>query len=109
VIGTSTVTDTVSLGDGSSTVSATVIVIDPAATSLSLYPQNPTVPGTGSTLQFRAAGGTGPGTYTFTSGKPEEGRIDPVTGFYEQIGVKNVRVIVTDASGATAKTIVRVK
>jgi hypothetical protein len=109
-ITTETVTDTVQLRDGTgTTVAATVIVIDPAATPLSLYPQNPTVPGAGSTLQFQASGGTGPGTYTFTSGKPEEGRIDLVTGFYEQIGIKNVKVIVTDASGATASTVVRVK
>jgi hypothetical protein len=105
-----TVTDVVELRDGAGTaVTAKVIVINPAVVPLSLYPQNPTVPGIGSTLQFQGTGGTGPGTYTFSSTKPQEGRIDPQTGFYKQVGVKNVQVIVTDASGATASTVVKVK
>jgi hypothetical protein len=101
-------TDTVQLSDGTgATESATVTVI-PVST-LSLKPQSPTVSAIGDTIQFEASGGTGPGTYTFTSGKPEQGSIDALTGYYVQLGVKNVTVTVTDAAGATANTVVKFK
>jgi hypothetical protein len=93
--------------DAGATVSARVTVI--SVSTLSLSPQNPILSGIGDTIQFQAKGGTGPGTYTFTSSKPNQGRIDPVTGFYEQLGLKNVTVTVTDGSGAKEDAIVKVK
>jgi hypothetical protein len=101
-------TDTIRLTDDlGATVGATVNVI--AASSLKLSPESPTVSAIGDTIQFEASGGTGPGTYTFSSGKPDQGRIDAATGYYVQLGVKNVVVTVQDASGAAANTIVKFK
>ena len=101
-------TDTIRLtDDAGATVGATVIVI--AASSLKLSPESPTVSAIGDTIQFEASGGTGLDTYTFSSGKPDQGSIDPSTGYYVQLGVKNVVVTVHDASGATANTIVKFK
>ncbi len=85
--------------------SAAVKVI--AASDLALSPQNPVLSGSGDTIQFQATGGTGP--YTFRSSKPEEGAIDPLTGFYEQLSFKNVTVTVTDSLGATDQAQVKVK
>lgn len=101
-------TDRIRLSDDAgATVEATVIVI--AASSLKLSPESPTVSAIGDTVQFEASGGTGSGTYIFSSGKPDQGRIDPSTGYYVQLGVKNVVVTVQDASGAAANTIVKFK
>jgi hypothetical protein len=102
-------TDTVRVTDDGSgaTLDATVSVI--AVPALQLSPQSPTVSAIGDTIQFEASGGTGQGTFTFSSGKPDQGSIDPLTGYYVQLGTKNVVVTVTDANGATANTVVKFK
>jgi hypothetical protein len=97
----------ITLRDGAgATVSAPVIVI-PVST-LSLSPRNPILKRVGDTIQFVASGGTGPGTYIFSSSRPNHGEIDAATGYYLQRKKRNVKVTVRDASGAKAHTIVKV-
>jgi hypothetical protein len=102
--------DTVSLSDGASAVTATVAVIDPTGSPLSLSPQNPTVSAVGDRIQFRAIGGTpNPAEpyYTFSTNKPGTGLIDPVTGSYVQLKEGHVVVTVRDGAGASANTLVK--
>ncbi len=99
--------DTVRVSDGGSSVTAAVLVIDPAAPPLSLSPQSPTVAAVGDRIQFQASGGTGPGTYTFSTNKPAIASIDPLTGSYLQLREGHAVVAVRDAAGASAHTLVQ--
>jgi hypothetical protein len=86
-------------------VTATVkVTVNP----LTLFPIGPTVSAIRDTVQFKASGGTGPGTYTFTTGQEEEGTIDS-TGLYTQWGIRNNLVTVKDAAGSKVNRQVKFK
>jgi hypothetical protein len=96
-------TDTVTLTDSTgSSVSATVTVTADTIPPLVLSPEGPTVTAVGDQVQFSAAGGVRP--YTFSSSPP--GYIDG-NGLYTQIGShKKVNVMVKDSAGAKEITAV---
>ncbi|OHD69708.1 MAG: hypothetical protein A2V99_03275 [Spirochaetes bacterium RBG_16_67_19] len=99
--------DTIKLtDDAGGTASATVSVV-PAGNPPVLSPESPTVSVIGDTIQFSASGGTGLGTYTFSTNKPGTGYIDPVTGSYVQLKEGHVVVTVRDQDGLTDNTLVK--
>ncbi len=99
--------DTVTLSDGIKTVTAAVTVIEAGNPPLVLSPQSPTVSAVGDKLQFSASGGTGPGTYAFSTNKPAMGSIDAATGSYVQLKEGHVVVTVRDGAGAADNTLVK--
>ncbi len=99
--------DTISLSDGIETVTAAVTVIDAGNPPLVLSPQSLTVSAVGDKIQFSASGGTGPGTYTFSTNKPATGSIDAAAGSYVQLKEGHVVVTVRDGAGASDNTLVK--
>jgi hypothetical protein len=94
----------VDVADGSGAVSATVIVTATGTLPV-LSPGSVSVSVIDDEVQFSASGGTSP--YTYSSGKPAIGYIDPSTGLYRQLAAGNVVVTVEDAAGLKDNTLVR--
>ena len=96
----------VSVADGSGPPGVSAAVIVTATGTLPvLSPGSVTVSAIDDEVQFSASGGTPP--YTYSSGKPALGSIDPVTGLYRQLAAGNVVVTVEDSAGLKDNTLVR--
>jgi hypothetical protein len=83
------------------------VIVTATGELLVLSPGSPSVSVVGDEVQFSARGGSPP--YSYSTNKPANGSIDPVTGLYRQLAEGNVVVTVKDSVGLTDNTLVKWK